>query len=397
MSNKSISMNEIDNAWDYYSEDEEYDYDDIEVILDREVIDRVGSQNGFSSQKSTPVVPKVNMKETPKERKFVPLKKAVTLSSIEKVVESAPSTPIVKKEEPETIKTDPIKKNSWAQVIKNDTPVTPTTPLVPLVPVVSTLSSIATESTSVNISTPTSTPEKIKVEEQDIIAILPHLSPVTIDNVSEQPYELPKRITTTELNKKLEKTKMCNNIRTTGKCDRAYCTFAHSEEELRVADCLHGNECRTKTNKFRPCRYLHPGETRDEYNFRVLGRKPIPKKVELPPPPKIDSPDVFPTFPRVVENAWKKKPVIKEEEINLVQPKVEEKTEPKTEEKVIPEKQIETSKSEAKITPIVTPTEIDPESEESKVVKITCSLEMSLRVIEVLAKAGIQNFRVTIE
>ena len=115
----------------------------------------------------------------------------------------------------------------------------------------------------------------------------------------------------------------------------------------------------------------------------------------------VDSPDVFPSFPRVVENAWKKKPVIKEEEINLVQqkvdPKVDPKVEEKTEEKVIPEKQIETSKPEAKITPIVTPTEIDPESEESKVVKITCSLEMSLRVIEVLAKAGIQNFRVTIE
>lgn len=67
----------------------------------------------------------------------------------------------------------------------------------------------------------------------------------------------------------LVKTKMCRNVLEYGECKRRVCTFAHSPEELRPANCFFGAECRFIHSKTKPCAFLHPGETNQQFLVRT--------------------------------------------------------------------------------------------------------------------------------
>lgn len=69
-----------------------------------------------------------------------------------------------------------------------------------------------------------------------------------------------------ELGQKLAKTVMCKNILTKGKCYRKDCPFAHSQEEMKIPDCIFGESCTRKEI----CKFIHPDETKDEYQRRIV-------------------------------------------------------------------------------------------------------------------------------
>ena len=68
-----------------------------------------------------------------------------------------------------------------------------------------------------------------------------------------------------------------------GVCYREKCTFAHSLDELKLAECSFGDNCMFieekldfRTNRMKICMFKHPFETKDEY-FQRTG-----KRVDLP-------------------------------------------------------------------------------------------------------------------
>ena len=68
-----------------------------------------------------------------------------------------------------------------------------------------------------------------------------------------------------------------------GVCYREKCTFAHSLDELKLAECSFGDNCMFieekldfRTNRIKICMFKHPFETKDEY-FRRTG-----KQIDLP-------------------------------------------------------------------------------------------------------------------
>ena len=81
-------------------------------------------------------------------------------------------------------------------------------------------------------------------------------------------------------------TRLCNSLQNGVPCPHGNnCQFAHSQEQLRITDCVFGADCRFVTrregtnlyfnNKPRPgtvqkiCHHLHPGETRETYMKRT--------------------------------------------------------------------------------------------------------------------------------
>ena len=76
------------------------------------------------------------------------------------------------------------------------------------------------------------------------------------------------------------KTKACNNVvynnqkKSFTSCQRSYCTFAHTLEELQVMKCKFGDNC----NNFY-CQYIHPFETKKSYFTRTGKSVPaLPEK-----------------------------------------------------------------------------------------------------------------------
>ncbi len=76
----------------------------------------------------------------------------------------------------------------------------------------------------------------------------------------------------------LFKTKMCayvtkklvdGQVVTVNECTRKNCHFAHSHEELVMAPCVFGDLCKFRHAKTRPCTFLHPGETLEEFRERT--------------------------------------------------------------------------------------------------------------------------------
>ena len=102
------------------------------------------------------------------------------------------------------------------------------------------------------------------------------------------------------LNKKLEKTRMCNSIEKNEKCQHgAKCRFAHSLDELNISKCFFGDGCRyiknlggKVVNNGKLCPHRHPNETTDEFynrtnlirfkktNTKVLDLTSVVKKAE---------------------------------------------------------------------------------------------------------------------
>lgn len=60
----------------------------------------------------------------------------------------------------------------------------------------------------------------------------------------------------------VEKTRMCRNGL---KCKNVRCSFAHTPDELRIAECMYGSNCRERAT----CNRLHPSETVDDVKNRM--------------------------------------------------------------------------------------------------------------------------------
>ena len=84
-----------------------------------------------------------------------------------------------------------------------------------------------------------------------------------------------------EMAKAREKTQMCKFFLEGGKCTKSYCTYAHSQAELRVQKCLFGDDCDYITAE-EPCLFAHPCDSTPElYKLRTGNPWPIAtKKVE---------------------------------------------------------------------------------------------------------------------
>jgi hypothetical protein len=104
-----------------------------------------------------------------------------------------------------------------------------------------------------------------------ILKHIKHVNNKQIHNPREIAYMLLSN--KTKLRYELVKTKMCRNI----DCKKVGCTYAHSETELQIRKCLFGNECIYKDSKNNTCKYIHPNESVNEYNNRVLSVNSIKK------------------------------------------------------------------------------------------------------------------------
>ena len=67
----------------------------------------------------------------------------------------------------------------------------------------------------------------------------------------------------------LERTKMCPHLQKHGECRNKNCRYAHTKNELKLAACVFGTECIYKNSKTRPCTYIHPDETSDDFSRRT--------------------------------------------------------------------------------------------------------------------------------
>ena len=90
-----------------------------------------------------------------------------------------------------------------------------------------------------------------------------------------------------EIEKTLTKTRMCKSVEMGTVCRHGVrCRFAHTLEELVVAPCVFGVECRRvecvggcyKNCGERVCNFIHPNEERDAFYLRTGLKKPTPVK-----------------------------------------------------------------------------------------------------------------------
>ena len=87
-----------------------------------------------------------------------------------------------------------------------------------------------------------------------------------------------------EIEKNLTKTRLCKSLETGEVCRHGLrCRFAHSLDELVVAKCVFGAECRHikcgvdgfyKNSGERVCSFIHPGEDKDGFYVRTGLKKP---------------------------------------------------------------------------------------------------------------------------
>ena len=90
-----------------------------------------------------------------------------------------------------------------------------------------------------------------------------------------------------EIEKTLTKTRMCKSVEMGTVCRHGVrCRFAHSLDELVIAPCVFGVECRRvecvggcyKNCGERVCNFIHPNEERDAFYLRTGLKKPTPVK-----------------------------------------------------------------------------------------------------------------------
>ena len=97
---------------------------------------------------------------------------------------------------------------------------------------------------------------------------------------------------------RLIKTRMCASVGKSKPCRHgSHCRYAHSVDELRVADCFFKDACRHvrktatgyRNSHRRRCAFIHPGETMQNYCGRVgleytEKKKPVAKPMAIPMP-----------------------------------------------------------------------------------------------------------------
>jgi hypothetical protein len=76
-----------------------------------------------------------------------------------------------------------------------------------------------------------------------------------------------------KLKYQLNKTKMCNRY----DCDGNNCSYAHSDSELKIRDCLFGEECIYQNSKNKMCKFIHPNESVENYKKRISNNNIIKK------------------------------------------------------------------------------------------------------------------------
>jgi len=86
----------------------------------------------------------------------------------------------------------------------------------------------------------------------------------------------------------IERTKMCQSVEMKVPCPHgSRCRFAHNFDELVIRACMNGEACRCiryeneKVENSRGdkiCKFMHPAETREDYNIRVAGKRVSPTR-----------------------------------------------------------------------------------------------------------------------
>lgn len=108
----------------------------------------------------------------------------------------------------------------------------------------------------------------------------------------------------TGIEQRLRRTKLCNSVKTGTPCPHGErCRFAHSEDELEVAACVFGDNCRftrlvngtyVNNNTRRICKFKHTGETNEDFFVRtgMTPKKPVVEDTEatVSPSPVAPSP-----------------------------------------------------------------------------------------------------------
>ena len=211
-------------------------------------------------------------------------------------------------------------------------------------------------------------------------------------------------------------TRLCNSLQNGVACPHGKnCQFAHSQEQLRVTDCVFGADCRFVTrregtnlyfnNKPRPgtaqkiCHHLHPDETRETYMKRTGIDRIAPRvareerragvfspnrKISVPPPMRQPTPEEIQNMQalRIAQleaeldkkwNAREKEEEAKKESDDLLKEVMERKPE-----KLIENKPIEIKPIENKAT------EIKPADNNTLVIRVPqeqymAALEMAMR------------------
>jgi hypothetical protein len=124
------------------------------------------------------------------------------------------------------------------------------------------------------------------------------------------------------IEKRLTRTKMCKYIKAEVACPHgAGCRFAHSADELEVAECAFGNVCKltrlvngvyVNGNRRRICKFKHVGETKEAFFTRtkMTPKKPVVEEVIVEEPdaiperiPEVSKPTAKPVAEAIVTEA----------------------------------------------------------------------------------------------
>jgi hypothetical protein len=126
-------------------------------------------------------------------------------------------------------------------------------------------------------------PKVVKPQQKPKLELIAIVTPILQRQLDKQA-ALAKMADRKSMGKSLKKTKMCKSVLAGRKCTYGKtCHFAHSEQELCIADCFFKESCK-KHN----CPFLHPGETKATCIKRLRPDKTQekPKNNQTQPKPK---------------------------------------------------------------------------------------------------------------
>ena len=118
----------------------------------------------------------------------------------------------------------------------------------------------------------------------------------------------------------IQSSRVCRSIEKNAKCVKGEkCVFAHTKNELVLSECYHGKKCRNikynenvccNVNEEKPCKFLHPDETKDNYllrngiNFSETEQE-TEQKQEKTEQETEEEGKYEPVFVKECENKWK--------------------------------------------------------------------------------------------
>ena len=127
--------------------------------------------------------------------------------------------------------------------------------------------------------------EESESDDEEVNIVMDLKESDMINKICKESSEIKEQVEETEeeilKRNPLWRTKPCNNVRLLANgsyavCRRKWCSFAHSLEELRVAECRYGTDCYHQR-----CMFQHPRETIQRYYKRTGKLLPqLPDKTE---------------------------------------------------------------------------------------------------------------------